>query len=509
MKKTILLFITGLICHFAFTQSYINYTLQSSIDRVQPMTGVVFWTNNSSDLNQLENDVQLEFSYLIFSDVVNDTEGEYDWSVVEQRLNSASNRGHQCILRFRYCYPGQTYPSVPAYIRNRSDYTDQSASIEGSYTFIPDWSNATLQQFTLDFFEEFAKEYDNDPRLAFVQVGFGSYAEYHLYAGPLDLGRTFPTKNYQTQFLNHLGTHFKLTPWNVSIDAADGSRSPFSSNQNLKNLQFGLFDDSFMHSNHSNSNNEYNRASWLFFSEDRWKENVAGGEFSYYSNYDQRNVLNLPDGPHGRSFESFADQYHITYIIGNDQLNYQPQSRIKSASMAMGYKFEVTEFKSDGNETIVTIENNGIAPIYFDAFPKIDGTRSTLSLKGLLPGESRIFTIATGLTESSELTIDSDRLVNGQVIQYNADLTGTILGNEEFSNAFMITYPNPIDNYVFVKAPDDELKTVSLHSLDGKKIETDTIIEKKNEVIKIDFSNLENGIYFLKTKSLTKKIYKK
>ena len=56
--------------------------------------------------------------------------------------------------------------------------------------------------------------------------------------------------------------------------------------------------------------------------------------------------------------------------------------------------------------------NAGVAPIYFEAFPTVNGVRSQTSLKGLLPGQARQFTIAAGGTDPA-LTIESDRLVPG------------------------------------------------------------------------------------------------
>ncbi|GAA3516904.1 hypothetical protein GCM10022393_33730 [Aquimarina addita] len=402
--------------------------LKSSIDRVQPMTGIVFWAENSGDLSTLGNKVQLEYSYLVYSDVVQNR-GQYNWGVVDDLLSTAASRGRQVILRFRYTYPGVTSRSVPQYILNSSGYNNRTASVEGSNTFIPDWSSQELQDFTLEFFTNFAARYDNDPRLAFVQVGFGSYSEYHLYDGPFAFGDTFPTKAYQTTFLNHINSVFNNTQWTISIDAADSSTSPLAASASLRNLNFGLFDDSFLHSQHSQNNNEYNRASWLTFGATRANTKVAGGEFSYYSDYDQEHVLDLPNGPHGTSFEEMAALYDITYMIGNDQLSVgQSASRIEDAGMNIGYHFEVTSYTSNGNSTSVTIKNNGLAPIYYDAYPTVGGTRSGTSLKGLISGQSRNFTI-NDLPDGAGLSIESDRLVSGQEIQYDADLDGgTVVG---------------------------------------------------------------------------------
>lgn len=403
-------------------QTYRNYELTSEITHTQPFTGIVFWTDNEAALNVLGPFVQLEFSYMIPSQIVSSL-GVYNWEVVEEKLDKAANRGHQCILRFRYTYPGQTEVSVPEYIINRPGYQMQFEQVEGMRTFIPDWSDPELKKFTMEFFQKFAGRYENDPRLAYLQVGFGSYAEYHLYDGPLQLGQTFPTKDYQEKFLNHIDALFDIIPWSISIDAASDTYSPMRSVPGLKNLDFGLFDDSFMHENHSHNDQEYNRACWLFFGENRWKTKVAGGEFSYYTQYDQEHVLDLPDGPHGRSFESFVDQYHMTYIIGNDQYNYQPVSRIKEAAQGMGYKFKVTSYRSNGVDTKIRIKNIGVAPLYYDAYPLLGNVSSSTSLKGLLPGNSKLFVVKAPI-EGNRLTIKCKHILSTQEIQYIANLDG-------------------------------------------------------------------------------------
>nr|MCU0709910.1 hypothetical protein [Pirellula sp.] len=60
-------------------------------------------------------------------------------------------------------------------------------------------------------------------------------------------------------------------------------------------------------------------------------------------------------------------------------------------------------------------------PIYYDAFPTVNGVRSEQSLKGLLPGERKLFEIEAG-GESPTLSIECDRLVPGQKIEFDADL---------------------------------------------------------------------------------------
>lgn len=406
--------------HFVENENFVKIPLQASISNVQPMTGLVFWTDNTRALESLDSSVQLEFSYMLFSDVVQQ-EGEYNWQVIDELLDDIAGRGHQAILRFRYTYPGHTQISVPDSIANSASYNIMFDKVEGKDTFLPDWSHSAFQDFSLQFFVDFAARYDGDPRLAMLQVGFGSYSEYHLYDGPVSLGINFPSKTFQKSFLEKMSSSFNTTQWSISIDAANDVYSPLATTPSLKEADFGVFDDSFMHKEHSNSDSEYNRASWLFFGLDRYKSSMLGGEFSYYSGYDQQHVLNLPDGSWGRSFESFSQQYHLSYIIGNDQYRYQSAQRIKQASLAIGYKFNIESFSASPNQSRVTISNTGIAPIYYDAYPAINGTRSAKSLKGLLPSESRSFEFEIG-GQSPVLTIESEHLVLGQKIEYSANL---------------------------------------------------------------------------------------
>ena len=70
-----------------------------------------------------------------------------------------------------------------------------------------------------------------------------------------------------------------------------------------------------------------------------------------------------------------------------------------------------------------TVTNTGVAPIYHDAFIAVNGVRARESLKRLLPGDKLTVLVESG-GPSPKLTIESDRLVPGQRIEYEADLAG-------------------------------------------------------------------------------------
>ena len=150
------------------------------------MTGMVYWENSGQNNTEV---ISLEFSYMLFDHVVRDS-GVYNWEEVERKLDDIASRKHQAIFRFRYVYPGYE-TSVPGYILQRDDYHETVGKSEGKVTHFPDWTNAELKRFSLEFYTKFAERYDNDPRLAFIQVGFGLWAEYHIYDGRFDGGGPF------------------------------------------------------------------------------------------------------------------------------------------------------------------------------------------------------------------------------------------------------------------------------------------------------------------------------
>ncbi|MBQ6762837.1 MAG: DUF4832 domain-containing protein [Bacteroidales bacterium] len=387
--------------------------LQSSITHVQPMTGIVLWNTSGSVKKEY---VQLEFSYMLYNDVCKEKD-VFDWTPMDKLLEAAAARGHQVVVRFRYTYPGYSC-AVPDYIKSWPGYEATNAKSEGRKTEFPDWRCEELQRFHMEFHRRFAERYDKDPRLAFVETGFGLWAEYHIYDGPCIIGQTFPSHDFQAQFLPKMDEWFQDTPWLFSIDASDAKYAPFHKKKELLDLNFGNFDDSFMCQDWSG----YNWSGWKFFGEDRYKKAPAGGEFSYYSDYDQKHVLDK-EGMYGRVFEDVVAKVHMTFIIGNDQPGKQTPERIAEAAMSMGYRFEIRDFQvKEGEGASVLIANVGVAPIYRSAFVEVEGVRGDLDLRTLMPGEEAWVTIPCKASKSSRPAIACDHLVSGQEIQYQADI---------------------------------------------------------------------------------------
>ena len=427
--------VVGAACH---SQSWRQVALTREITHVQPMTGLVLWPDEAGDLHdKYGQTIQLEFSYCLPCKVVTGCGDNgsilYDWSWFDRLLDDVSGRGHQLIARFRYEYPSgrdvdgnKGTTAVPQYIKQRPDYTETYSANPGGDgpTWYADWSNVELQRFTLQFYADFAKRYANDSRLAFVEVGFGHWSEYHIYGTKYDLGRNFPSMAFQKSFIEHLDTVMAGIPWAVSIDAASKDHSPVVTDEKLMNMRFGLFDDSFMHKTHEKGTSDgYNEQCWDAIGHGtRWQSGVCGGEISYYSSNDQKNFLN-PDGLYGHTWAEQAAKYHITFMIANDapRGGVATPERFREASMSTGYRFVVKECQTDGSSTRLLVANEGVAPLYRDAWFAIGDIRSATTLCGLLPGEERWIQIpSVPAADGKDIHIVCDCILPVQNIEFVA-----------------------------------------------------------------------------------------
>ena len=403
------------------------------ISRVQPMTGLVLWPSHGS-INKYKDVIALEYSYCLPCRVVTGKVGDaiqYDWTYFENILNDIASRNHQAVIRFRYEYPGSREvdgstrgaTAVPQYIKDLEDYNETYYKCEDGPTYYADWSNKELQWFTKQFYTDFAAKYGNDPRIAFLEVGFGHWSEYHIYGTKLKLGTNFPSKEYQNEFLLHVGSVMPI-PWLISIDAADNSYTSIVKTPEVMALDFGNFDDSFMHEGHElGSGDGYNEESWNKIGQGtRWQRGPSGGEVSYYTSADQRGFLN-PAGLYNVTWEQAAAKYHITFMISNDApgSTYGTTERFQSAGIAAGYSFAVLDCRTGKGKTQLLVTNEGVAPIYRDAFFAINDTRCPQSLKGLLPGEKVVMEIPVELKDAKDLHIACDYILQNQVIQFNAN----------------------------------------------------------------------------------------
>lgn len=408
-----------------------------------PLKGIVLWRDNAADHPELQESIALEYMYLTPCSYVPganpDGTPRFDWTSLDAALDDIASRGHQAILRFRYEYPGETIPeypgkrgatAVPKYIKALPDYHETFAPNPGGDgpTYYADWSHPALEDFTMRLHEAFAERYDADPRVAFLEVGFGHWAEYHTHGTTPRFGVNFPTKAFQARLMGLLAERMRQTPWLVSIDAAQTKYSDLAVDRTLSTIPFGLFDDTFMCKGHDiDQGDGWNERGWRAFGPDRWRRAPCGGEVSYYQKRDQREFLS-PNGVHGVSWEEAATKYHMTFVIGNDSLEgkFATPRRLAEAAAHCGYSFRLVGVTPGHSGVVAKVANDGVAPLYHDAYlsvPGIDGAVSAESLRGLLPGETRHFRIPfKGDGDVAErLRIVSPKLLPGATLPLERD----------------------------------------------------------------------------------------
>ena len=414
--------------------SYESVQLQGGITHVQPMTGLVLWNDVAATVDSTHGDcIALEFSYVQPCLLVigkEDGQLQYDWTYLEDKLSAAASRGHQMVLRFPLCYPsnrnncidtiGGTY--VPDYIRTLPDYQETFAANPGGDgpTWYPDWSHFELQWFVKQFYCDFAKRYNNDARVAFLEVGFGHWGEGHTYGTTPLFGVNFPSRDYQRELFVHLSQVMSV-PWMTSIDVGDEYYSDVCAHEDTKSLAFGLFDDTFMHSEHDLSQGDgWNERCWQWSGLEHWRTGVCGGEISYYTPNDQFNFLN-PNGMYGFTWEQAAAKYHMTFVICNDapRGEYFSPQRVTQAGMAAGYSFTILSCETNGKDSRIKISNTGIAPIYRDTYVSVNGKRAKQSLAGLLPGNELVCTISNAVASPDNVHIVSDHILPSQEIEFD------------------------------------------------------------------------------------------
>ena len=431
--------------------------IKRQITHPQPMTGIAQWPYKARKVYATHGQsIQLEFHYFLPCKVVTGCKEDgtilYDWSSFDEELNDVASRGHQLVARFRYEYPesddvdgkpGTT--AVPNYIKQLPDYNETYS--ETYTTYYADWSNIDLQRFTLQFYTDFCQRYAHDPRLAFLEVGFGHWSEYHINAEP-EYGKNFPSLEYQKTFLLNMSKVSDGLPWLVSKNAADNS--PIAGDEELMALRFGLFEDSFMGEFFTRGGYEPNWNS--MGGKTRWQTGVVGGENGDYD--EQYNFLN-PEGLFGHTFEEMIPKYHVTFLTIDHITDnpYVTPERLKQASIAMGYRFVVKKCATDGTKTLLLVRNEGIAPIYRDAYFAIGDVRSNTSLKGLLPNEEAWVEVdAKPRSDGKDIKIVSDFILPQQEIEFEADeyekedmeekVVYTIAEGETFASGTTIERPN-------------------------------------------------------------------
>ncbi|MEZ4763024.1 MAG: hypothetical protein R3C26_07460 [Calditrichia bacterium] len=103
------------------------------------------------------------------------------------------------------------------------------------------------------------------------------------------------------------------------------------------------------------------------FGLERFKRSPMGGEI-LFPDKGRSDFVDAGWAEHTR-------QFGITFMITEQWLRWISMDRVKENSMACGYRFRVTSFEANDTQSLVTVENTGAAPIYYDAFVAVNDVR--------------------------------------------------------------------------------------------------------------------------------------
>jgi len=113
--------------------SYTPVPIQSSVNSVQPSTGLVLWSENARNRhNSYGKSISLEYAYCLPCQVVTGKDNgqiRYDWHSFNSWLKDVASRGHQAVVRFRYEYPGETLLVFVDQVTDGYDVTIESDHI--------------------------------------------------------------------------------------------------------------------------------------------------------------------------------------------------------------------------------------------------------------------------------------------------------------------------------------------------------------------------------------------
>ncbi len=314
----------------------------------------------------------MEFSYLSLNELMTGPES-FDWTKLEDLLNSVAKRGHQTIFRVTIEYPGQ--PSgVPGFLIQKGlkfiKFPDPGSNDKSKFGEIPDYKNPDLQSALVKFIDALGAKYDGDPRIGFITAGLlGYWGEWHNYPQ----GELSPSKELQEKVLSAYEQSFRKTPILLRYPRRIGD----SSNAGNAHRPFGYHDDSFAWATLDTGKPE---DSWFFMSGmkqagqaalDKWKSHPIGGEIrpeAWGIVFDQ-----TPGKPEVQDFDQCVQDTHVTWLMDSGMFNGQVLPGRVASAMAkvgkMGYEYSVLRASGHGSKGLMTyisidLKNTGVAPFY-------------------------------------------------------------------------------------------------------------------------------------------------
>ncbi len=320
-----------------------------------PFKGFAPWIG---DTNPIFNE-KLQYATFAWRDL-QPQQYVYNWARLEQNWGNVQKTGKKVGFRIAACIPGSGQDDTPQWLIDQG-VAMRPYSIDGHQGLAPDWDDSTFLAAHHDFIMALGSRYDQDPRVAWIDIGsYGFWGEWHVWLND-SLAATQGTKQ------SILEDYFQAFPTKPKVIAFDDDFAT----KYVTDLSGGIRNDCL---GTAESNNWYleslNRIDPTL--NDRiWKTAIITGEFcgseqGAIAGTTQRFDLNF----------SFIQQTHWSFM-GTAGGAIQPQSEehrenLELLHKTLGYRFVIQSFEHDGDvnqgddfEFDIQIENKGVAPFYF------------------------------------------------------------------------------------------------------------------------------------------------
>jgi hypothetical protein len=290
----------------------------------------------------------------------------FDWSSLDNLLNTVASRGHQTVFRVYLDYPGKT-TGIPQYLldaglvtRSYTDHGNNGRSVS------PDYENPLLRQALTNFVAALGARYDGDPRIGFITVGLlGFWGEWHTYPHI----EWFASASVQDLLLAACTNAFRQTRLLIRYPNVTGN---FRSTA----LPMGYHDDSFAYSTIA-------PPSWHFLGQmaavgatNKWKTQPIGGEVRPEVQSCMWDTNQPTCVPAGQDFARCVDLTHASWMLNHGAFLPGFTDNQKALALAgsakLGYELYVTNAAlvdasvSGPLQVTVQVLNTGVAPFYYD-----------------------------------------------------------------------------------------------------------------------------------------------
>ncbi len=316
-----------------------------------PLKGWVVW---GEDYFEPPQPASLFFSYRSWRKL-EPVEGQYDFESWETEVwQPWIERGMKAIFRVYLDYPGRSI-GVPQWLLDAGLETTEYDEYGGGWS--PDYENPLLLEKVKKLIAALGERYDDDPRVAFLDVGIlGHWGEWHTY--PRE--ELFASQRVQREVMEAFLDAFPHKKMMLRYPTLWTAQRPF-----------GYRDDCFMSETEGPED-------WYFFSrirsakaENVWQTQPYGGEFCGGDEGATTDTIEQPE-----ECLRLIQEGHFSHLgpAGGDirVKNAEHQKNLDRMLRLMGYRFVLrnasipAEMESGGTANLqLVVSNTGVAPFYY------------------------------------------------------------------------------------------------------------------------------------------------